>query len=499
MGRLSFLDKNVPEHIAIPIVVYQGYLLFTQNLTHPMASVAPHSQCLIETLPYDVLRGIFIHYVSAFLPPRNDNRAAKNAPITLSHVCSSWRNVTETTPILWRHLSYTFILLDEGAESGVHRFVILKRDLDFIRWWKEKQGAIHPFITARVSIPRQSTVSRDEFADHGAFEFILDYLMSAQYLDISSVFWDQIGDRKCPNLHTLLLCGKVHPLDITFVKTQAAISVSPSPQRRLYLSNGVFAQDSVIPSQPLSSLTHIVLEKVEIPLTIFYDLYQATPGLQWAYFDISPTERRHRNETKLTLTQLNTLIIISTCRAEYFFHNLHLPALETLSISSAVYDTWQEVTAILQIQWITRATPNLTTLALGERFVSLDTENEIFYLLAVPQFTDVQPIWINAPRLSHIQLDTPFFRSETTEPTSDKRIVRFFGRLARPLRNKWLGLDNSDCPIRTVTVVSPELEKVQDIALSVFREQDIRFDLEFSKISVAEEAWHAFNAWGSSF
>ncbi|KAF9470840.1 hypothetical protein BDN70DRAFT_642950 [Pholiota conissans] len=106
------------------------------RLSHP--SLSP-----IDKLPYDALREIFMHCVPTY--PNILNHRSNMTPLILSHVCSFWRIVAHTSPRLWCCLSQTV-----AARYPHGRWMVLKKDIDLIRWWRSKQGMIFPSIHMRL-------------------------------------------------------------------------------------------------------------------------------------------------------------------------------------------------------------------------------------------------------------------------------------------------------------------------------------------------------------
>ncbi|KAF9471084.1 hypothetical protein BDN70DRAFT_998739 [Pholiota conissans] len=459
--------------------------------------LSPPSPCPIGNLPYDVLREIFTHCVPLHPRERNDGEYIfNNTPVVLSHVCSSWRVVAHSSPILWCYLSYRVILEDPGT-----RWLVRKRDVELIRWWRERHGGLHPFVVMDAVF--WEPVEQDQLADEDAVAYILEYLTSAQYLDIDLTFWDELNYRKlaCPNLHTLVLDGhEDYDLEAAFWNAQSVISlVAGSPLRRLSLYDGsLYQENSPGFHETWASLTHIALQSVTISLDFWFNLFSAVPALQWAYANISEVEVEHENSVCCVMSQLSSLFLITRdCDISVALSGLRLPALRTLSISST-YMTRETERAVDLLHQILKTAPKITTLALGEYLLSVDGRNFNFSSTTNLSLRGAVPLWKNTPHLTHLYLERPFHYSVTTEDAEYK--LQEFSEHVFLTRADWLGLDKSECPISTVTLVDVEIEKVGDAILSLCGELGERsgnISVQFAKTSLDQQAWESVKEWGS--
>ncbi|KAF9484211.1 hypothetical protein BDN70DRAFT_872915 [Pholiota conissans] len=106
-------------------------------------------------MPYDVLNEIFIQCLSQY-PLASSNTYSNSAcleiaPMVLCRVCSTWRAVAVTSPILWSHMSYRVTVTNINTESG-SQWAVRKIDFDAILWWKNNQGEMPPNLRLMANI-----------------------------------------------------------------------------------------------------------------------------------------------------------------------------------------------------------------------------------------------------------------------------------------------------------------------------------------------------------
>ncbi|KAF9473368.1 hypothetical protein BDN70DRAFT_885908 [Pholiota conissans] len=474
----------------------------------------------INKVPYDVLSEIFTYCTIKVNPYSNffdtSRERFQMTPIALSHVSSSWRTVAFTTPLLWSHLYYRFTMVKIGNSSIVaesHERHFLQRDIDFIRWWKEKHKSLSPVLTFDIKYERLKATGAglDLLARNGDLNFILSYLATSKYLWIDNLFWDKIrkwieqGNKvSFPNLHTLIyITNRIEVNHVLPVQTLMGLASEPSaafPLRRLYLHN---IRDEMEGSIPVhwSSLTDICFDFInEIDLHYWNSLVRTLQHLRSAYFNFGGiywTENINIPTITCTLSHLETLYVghyEELDRDQFsfslFFANIHLPALRTLSLSSWA-PNWSNHRVINNLHSVLRSTPNITTLILGEEFLALECSDfeERVQLSAI-----TEPLWRYAPRLMHFRLELRSVDDEEALEQLDNNIKNIvdFG-------NIWLDLDNPACPIRTFTIVSP-LHWTADTDFAPSRERTLRarypnIEFRLTNESMRFEASKAWETW----
>ncbi|KAF8186759.1 hypothetical protein BJ912DRAFT_851984, partial [Pholiota molesta] len=93
----------------------------------------------INDLPIEILCEIFSRCVDqSFMQPNT-----KIAPMSLCHVCATWRAVVLSIPNLWSHLRFELPLNwhPNGRPFTWDRDAFFRR-LEWLRWWKGNLGSI---------------------------------------------------------------------------------------------------------------------------------------------------------------------------------------------------------------------------------------------------------------------------------------------------------------------------------------------------------------------
>jgi hypothetical protein len=415
------------------------------DTTMPSSESRSSTKSPIGAVPYDVLLDIFVHCLPQDrLEIRQPNTSI--APVLLCHICSSWRTVALAAPILWSHLLYRVPVWEMDDYPG--RWALLEREIEFIRWWKKNQGLIAPFL--RLDIERHDDESRTPLP---IMALVMDLGPTAQHLEIDPTIWERVQTRELswtydtfPNLHTLVMYPSGYPIDHCFWHT------FPLLRRLAIVEDDTFLNDTTIPAQ-WSTLTHLSITTVYISPDFWVSLTSAVPCLQWAYIGFQDRfeEDKYINPIKRTLPQLSTLFIESgahdDCSISPLFIGLHLPALNYLFLSSFVRAWWDhrgmaDVAAVLQ------SAPALRNLTL--RKCDYLSPTEIVYAMG----SVLGPIWNCSPHLAHLQLEL-LIRRTRSESEVEQELDSFARGFFFSNRNRWLDLDNSACPIKTLTIASP--------------------------------------------
>lgn len=335
----------------------------------------------------------------------------------------------------------------------------------------------------------------------------LEYLCSAQYLDIYRFFWFLMEQWTkeghqivCPNLHTVVKFGWAeddlnHPLPTL---------------RHLFIRDVTLPDSNTIPNHWFT-LTHISLRQVYIPLNFWFSFIRAIPGLQWGFIDIeglSGIGEDYAEHTMYTHSQLSTLFIavqIAEGSSVEFplsllFTNLYLPTLRTLSVSS--YEgSWQDERAITELYTVLKSTPAISTLILGEHFLSL---YEPGYNTSTVAARDVVPVWTHAKQLVHLQLELRNTGSRNEVAVAEA--LNTFVRNAFFSDSNWLDLKNPASPLRTITIIDkmpsePQFDSIRNFTMSSIQKYakkapNVGFEITSeSPIWIAAKEW---NEWGSN-
>ncbi|KAF8175327.1 hypothetical protein BJ912DRAFT_988849 [Pholiota molesta] len=426
----------------------------------------------ISKLPYDVLGEIFIDCLPQYplLYQQPDKRIA---PILLCHICSSWRMVALSSATLWTHLSYSVTITEED-DSGVDTAswsTCAKRDLEFIQWWRTHQGLISPFLNFSSNVGRpDGEVMERLTGDTNAL--LLDYIASAQYLELDAFFWDHIY-RSGPAGYQFL---KLH----TLISAQAwrghcrfhrVLQHHALPALRRLLVNDRELSDTVNFPEYWSRLTHIALQ-VSTSIDNWFSFIRAVPSMEWGHFDIeSLTSADYTAPRRSSLPQLATLRV----------------AVQGNVARHLVTRTDQH--ALVELHSVLRAAPALRTLVLEDVYRTLYTYNPT----ATPK--DIPPIWTPAPQLTRVQLALPPIPEADPEAVLD-----LFVRMAG---TAWLDLPNPACPIRSVAICGYEISNhVRDFILLCIQKYAKRVPnviFHITSDDAARVAEDVRNEWGATF
>ncbi|KAL0563316.1 hypothetical protein V5O48_018756 [Marasmius crinis-equi] len=113
-------------------------------------------------LPVDVWRTIFC----ACLPDNKLSlctRTMKEAPLLLTTVCRSWREIALNTPRLW-HSIHIFIPLPSGQFTGDKYVSVMRARIDGFREWLDRSGSLPITISLAMQGHLSSTANQDQSA-----------------------------------------------------------------------------------------------------------------------------------------------------------------------------------------------------------------------------------------------------------------------------------------------------------------------------------------------
>ncbi|KAF9470170.1 hypothetical protein BDN70DRAFT_939967 [Pholiota conissans] len=467
----------------------------------------------IGNIPYDVLREIFILCLPSSryaLTIRQPN--PKLAPMLLCQVCSSWRIAALSSATLWSHLSFKLTLQPVALADIGYRWAVLRREISFLRRWRTLHGSIAPSLSFSIKVLVQCNQRPDhQLLAEGTANFILDYLSTAQYLDVDVFFWQFICDRiedgypiKFPNLHSLVRNQNASNLvDAVFQHSQMSIgnqpNLSPSALRRLCI-NGDVLLDKAFPAH-WSMLTSISMSEVDISLVFWYDILREVPQLEHGYFNINHIECVFPITTipnKCTHHRLATLFVELEDMRELvefpllqLFANLHLPVLRTLSLSSHA-ESWSKHLAFTELNAALASAPNITTLELRGDFLALGSSR--VNMLNIYTLVGAEPIWMSATRLAHLQLEICHNHQRKPEEKLRNFVTHMF-----ILENRWLSLAHAECTIRKITIVDRYLDKMEKFAMErirLLRGKIQRVDFQITSDSDGKRAQEAWKEWG---
>ncbi|KAF9479255.1 hypothetical protein BDN70DRAFT_993614 [Pholiota conissans] len=468
----------------------------------------------VSKIPYDVLTEIFIHC----LPPLSSwfdtqQPDVASAPMLLCQVCSCWRTVALSSGILWARLICSLSIYENNTDSDGHKWALLKKDVEFIKWWRQNQGGIAPDIFFSVIELSADTIIEPQELDWDTQDFILQYLATAQCLYLDAFLWDRIRDQMnegnvyhYPNLHTIRV-HNAHSQTESFYKTQLAIgllqSSSSSPLRRLCIGENTFLSSNVVMPAHWSTITHISVFSASISLELWNSLIRSVPYLQWGVFSITEINWIPIIPTSYTLHHLKTLYVdIWTAHGHVefplstLFTNLYLPGLRTLAITSPA-DSWRDHRALTELNTVLQSSRHITKLSLGEAFLSFHHPG--FNNQPILSRNNIAPIWSHAPDIVHLEFEPdrgrPYKNGTTTKG------LEIFTRNILFAENKWLDLNNPACPIRKITLSTYVSLKELDMGFleGIIRDLESRFpgiNFEFVADSTGYKMGCVSEEWG---
>ncbi|RDB27435.1 hypothetical protein Hypma_004112 [Hypsizygus marmoreus] len=358
-----------------------------QRLSLFRAIVSP-----IRRLPRDVLTDIFLftrewrtessmldEFRSAPVGPLHTR-----SPLVITHVCTEWRRVALSMPILWARIE---VDIQSDYDSSIPSSSPYHDER--LHTWLERTGAHHPLdITYSGSGP-----SRHKTEHPAARLFwISPYAHRIKLLDLS-YHVTGLPNRRFDILETLSLSK----LDLIALCADGVDqSLFPS-LRRLLLRDC----DEIIPLHfiPWSQLTHLSLHSALIPQDPLRIILLQSTGLVKLHVNFRAVDRWFSNSPErvnepIILPELYTLIVTDVDDRLWFSKNLTLPALTSLELP---YDAWTKPS---YPSFQSRSSFCLTSLKLSGHVIGVK----------LGPFLDIIR---GMPSLTYIDLDTPFdFRPE---------------------------------------------------------------------------------------
>jgi hypothetical protein len=416
-------------------------------------------QSPVSRVPYDVLREIFIHC----LPRRRFREQQPDttiAPMLLCQICSAWRTVALNSATLWSHLSYVFLIQDDGSNDG---WKTPKDHLAFLSWWRRNQGTMVPSLCIKVISTQWYEMTKHPilYSKLEAVDMmsLVKYIASARYLEADKDIWHLLhkwsNQEIYPNPHTLVI-SDCSPKEV-FYRSQSLIpNYTLSALRFLSLSDNTLPSGSnFVTPTAWSKLTRIALNNITISLNAWLSFIRSVPDLERGYFDITLSDQEHAQYPKCTLPRLSKLHISHKSDDEVptvefplsmLLTNIHLPALHTLSLSS-FEESWSDHRVIPDLYRVLHSTPAITTLILGYSFLSLGRDLPVIR----SAIGNVEPVWRHglAPHLVHLQFKFSCTRSAKEEEHMRRTIIDNIFHSD----NHWLDLNNPACTIQKITMI----------------------------------------------
>ncbi len=108
------------------------------------AYIEPHRALMspVRRIPPETLTEIFIRCLPSDRPPV---RSSEEAPLLLTTICRSWREIALSAPALWSSIHVSFPLVD--------RFEVLSRRMGGTVTWLEQSGSLAISLSVHSSVP----------------------------------------------------------------------------------------------------------------------------------------------------------------------------------------------------------------------------------------------------------------------------------------------------------------------------------------------------------
>ncbi|KAF9484236.1 hypothetical protein BDN70DRAFT_928485 [Pholiota conissans] len=370
--------------------------------------------------------------------------------------------------------------------------------LELLRWWRKKLGSMPPSIRFQLNQESDYDFEGVEYSylTNEMLDFFLEFLGSAQYLDVGPFLLLVLEHRKesiggspklCPNLHTLAACPepnvfkKPEPGPMSSAELVQILPLHIPPIRRLVIQStkllGVFRSSFT----EWSGLTHLSMHDIKVSPPIWHALIRGTTNLRWGFFDLGPVEQWEESNFVVVPRSAATLLYLSTLSfathasrnpegltfpLNNLLENVHLPELREFSIFTDVDRDYAPGT-IDTINMLLKSAPNVQKLTLGLHFTSLDRGGGL-------NWHTIEPLSTRVPSLTHLQLHMNFvYDAWYNDPAESLMRWR---EILTP--GHWINLKSATNTIRKITAF------VADIRLdgpSVLKELRDALELEPGK------------------
>ncbi|KAF9479251.1 hypothetical protein BDN70DRAFT_895113 [Pholiota conissans] len=432
---------------------------------------ATHSPGPVGNVPYELLEEIFIY---CGLDPE-----PQLGPDELPPAVSSHRPSAKAAPMLFCQ--------PDGPQY--YRRVLKKKDTEFIRWWRCNHGTMAPALSFQLEgvLPQKELPQNSEILDWDGMDFILQYITTAPCLDLGAFFWERISERlqmgiqdMYPNLRVVLFESTYPKADYVFYTVQAALGLIPSNptprlQRLSINSNRLYRNESSGIPLHWSTLTHLSFCDGPMSFDFWYSLMRAAPFLKMGYFSFTlMSDSTMVSSAKYTLAHLVELHI-DVCADNFSGDLANVPPAAPSPLP------WWDHRAVGEVDQILTTAPNLTSLILGEDFLSFDS----------PEF-----VWSRATHLEHSELVLPYDPFDTVEDVLKILLQNVFFP-----ENRWLNLESSNCPIREIRIFTEHSMGIDSDLLQTslcdLVSKTPRITYRFAQESLWEKAGRSVDKWGS--
>ncbi|KAF7376922.1 hypothetical protein MSAN_00110000 [Mycena sanguinolenta] len=334
-------------------------------------------------LPQDIIQEIFLACIPTH---RNAVMSTHEAPLLLGHICSGWRSIALSTPMLWNslHINLTFVLSSDERVSAVEE-------------WLRRAS------TCLLSLSVWQAEWRDT---HASDSPLLTHLM--RLLVVSASQWRDIELHHVPYSYLDMLAGVAAPL-LEGVRIKSDYIIYPlatmleSPALRrvalLHPDLGDFTQRLGLPWEFLTDLS-LVNEDVEVrvaPSSLTFSLIRQCPRLLSLRFQMGrtgdgpPLTGEPVHLPALEWLSIQTPFLADTPALHIILRHLRMPELRKLELPTTLLQDSDAV--FLSPLRTSPKVENLQVHLASFTLVSLMATFKLFPGLRELQIYDLRPEW----------------------------------------------------------------------------------------------------------
>ncbi|KAJ7641131.1 hypothetical protein FB45DRAFT_352883 [Roridomyces roridus] len=251
----------------------------------------------VLTLPPELVSEIFLHTLPAY--PACPPLTGPASPISLTHICQSWREVAIATPLLWRAIAFICAEQDLGGQTEV------------VRTWLDRSGSCP--LSVKIETEPGLVGNREE-------------------IPLYRERWEQVAIAATGHMLGFLLRDSMpmlRSLSVTmeYEGSRPAMISLDLPSLRTVSLNWFQYPVNWLPWNQVTSLTlESMYSRNCIPVLRDAIHLEDLTLINCDFFDIA-------NESRIPLTQLKTLV--ATWNVVEILHLITVPALQTLELSGA--------------------------------------------------------------------------------------------------------------------------------------------------------------------
>jgi hypothetical protein len=401
------------------------------------------------------------------------------APMSLCHVCATWRAIVLATPSFWSHLRFE-LPLDWHANGRPYTGdpALFARRVEWLRWWRGNLGALAPSLQVELRRTEGAKYRRGR-VPAAAADFLLVLLSSAQWISVGRLYRYLVQRHQeagyvvatHPRAHTLIATWtSVTEFGGLAAYSQYLQSVVPQATsttlRCIAIDHAELGpQDFAITTNDWSMLTHLSTLTALVPLKGWFSFIRSLSALQSGSFHLNFLDKDIVHYTRPSVCTLPCLTVLHIDAAQHrrdrgqyplraAFAHLQLPALRTLSLNSRAR-TWYGATALNDVEAALLSAPAVTALVLGRYFLSGRGHPPAMAFFD-PTRDPIAPLARCAPRLERL-------RFAMARPLEQEAWRPFVDRVFAS--GVWLDLKRPASTVREVTFMASATSRPVDMVV----------------------------------